>query len=97
MFEDETRVLMILPRQLVDRARSVAGRTTTSMRLPVSLQIVFRALIDEGLKRPGDEALLANIGRQAQTVRRIRSESRRRPAAPGVRRGRLTTAARKPS
>src|SRR2546421_9013484 len=97
MFEDETRVLMILPRQLVDRARTVAGRTTTSMRLPVSLQIVFRALIDEGLKRPADDALLANIGRQALTVRRIRSESRRRPAAPGVRRGRRTTSARKSS
>jgi len=97
MFEDETRVLMILPRQLVDRARTLAGRTTTAMRLSVSLQIVFRALIDEGLKRPGDEALLANIGRQAQTVRRIRSESRRRPAALVIRRGRLTTSARKPS
>ena len=43
MFEDETRVLMILPRDLVDRARELAGRTTTSMKMPVSLQIVFRA------------------------------------------------------
>ena len=98
MFADETRVLMILPRQLVDRARTVAGRTTTAMRLPVSLQIVFRALIDEGLKRPGDDALLANIGRQAETVRRIRRESRRRPPAPrGARRGRPSTPARKSS
>ncbi len=97
MFADETRVLMILPRQLVDRARTLAGRTTTSMRLPVSLQIVFRALIDEGLKRPGDEALLANIGRQAETVRRIRTESRRRPAASGARRRRPATSARKSS
>jgi hypothetical protein len=82
MFVDETRVLMVLPRDLVDRARGLAGRTTTSMKLPVSLQIVFRALIEEGLKHPGDQALLANIGRQAETVRRIRSEARRRPAAP---------------
>jgi hypothetical protein len=79
MFQDETRVLIILPQDLVDRARSLAGRATTSMKLPVSLQIVFRALIEEGLKRPGDHALLANVGRQAETVRRIRSEARRRP------------------
>jgi hypothetical protein len=80
MFEDEARVLIILPRDLVDRARGVAGRATMAMKLPVSLQIVFRALIEEGLKRPGDESLLANIGRQAETVRRIRSEARRQPA-----------------
>jgi hypothetical protein len=83
MFEDETRVLIVLPRDLVDRARGIAGRATMSMKLPVSLQIVLRALIDEGLKRPTDRALLANVGRQAETVRRIRSEARRRPAKPG--------------
>lgn len=80
MFADEARVLIILPQDLVDRARGVAGRATTSMKLPVSLQIVLRALLEEGLKRPGDEALLANIRGQAEAVRRIRSESRR-PAA----------------
>jgi hypothetical protein len=53
-----------------------------SMKAPVSLQIVFRALIEEGLKRPTDPGLLANISRQAETIRRIRSESRRRPEAP---------------
>jgi len=94
MFANETRVLMVVPRDLLDRARALAGRTTTSMKLPVSLQIVFRALIEEGLKHPGDQALLANIGRQAETVRRIRSEARRRTAAPPARgRG----AARSPS
>ena len=82
MFADETRVLMILPRALVDRARAVAGRSTTSMKLPVSLQIVFRALIEEGLKRPGEATLMANIGRQAEMVRRNRAEARRRVAAP---------------
>lgn len=83
MFDDEARVLIILPRGLVDRARGLAGRTTTALKLPVSLQIVFRALIEEGLKRPGDASLVANIGRQAETVRRIRSEVRRRSATPG--------------
>ena len=81
MFESEARVLMILPRHLVDRARVLAGRATTSMRLPVSLQIILRALIDEGLKRPADPDLLANVTRQAETVRRIRREARRRPTA----------------
>jgi hypothetical protein len=88
MFDNEARVLMILPRDLVDRARALAGRATVAMKLPVSLQIVFRALIEEGLKRPGDPAILANVGRQAETVRRIRREARRRPAmqsAPGSR------------
>ena len=82
MFESETRVLIILPRELVDRARELAGRATISVKLPVSLQIVFRALIEEGLRRPTNPDLLANISRQAQTVRRIRSEARRRPTAP---------------
>jgi hypothetical protein len=79
MFESETRVLIILPRELVDRARGLAGRTTISMKLPVSLQIVIRALIEEGLRRPTHPDLLANVSRQAQTVRRIRTEARRRP------------------
>jgi hypothetical protein len=81
MFVDEARVLMILPTELVNRARGLAGRATMSMKLPVSLQIVFRALIEESLKRPTDEGLLANIAHQAETVRRIRSEARRRPVA----------------
>ena len=81
MFESETRVLVILPRDLVDRVRVLAGRATTSLRLSVSLQIVFRALIEEGLRRPSDPALLANITRQAQTIRRIRRDARRPAAA----------------
>ena len=81
MFADEARVLIILPQDLVDRARGVAGRATMAMKLPVSLQIVLRALIEEGLKRPGDDALLANVRGQAEAVRRIRSEARRPAAA----------------
>jgi|SRR5688500_19893866 len=88
MFEDEARVLVILPRDLVDRARGLAGRAMTSLKVPVSMQIVMRALIEEGLKRPGDPALLANVGRQAETVRRIRSEARRRPETSPVPSGR---------
>lgn len=87
MFPSETRVLVILSRDLVDRARVLAGRSTTSMRMPVSLQIVLRALIEEGLRRPSDPGLAANVRRQAEMVRRIRRESRSRPTAPGSSRG----------
>jgi len=78
MFANETRVLVILPQELVDRARVFAGRATTSMKLPVSLQIILRALIEEGLRRPNDRALLANVANQATTVRRIRIAARQR-------------------
>jgi hypothetical protein len=78
MFADETRILIVLPRDLVDRARGLAGRATVSMKRPVSLQIVLRALLDEGLKRPTDPALVRNIDRQADTVRQIRRAARRR-------------------
>jgi hypothetical protein len=42
------------------------------------VQIVLRALIDEGLKRSTDPAVLRNISRQANTVRQIRRAARRR-------------------
>jgi hypothetical protein len=87
VFQSEARVLVILPRDLADRARVLAGRATTSIRLPVSSQIVFRALIEEGLRRPTNQGLLANVRRQAETVRRIRREARGRPAAPQSSRG----------
>ena len=81
MFSSETRVLVILPRDFIDRARVLAGRATSSMKMPVSLQIVLRALIEEGLRRPTDPGLLANVSRQVETVRRIRRNARRRPTA----------------
>ncbi len=73
MFEHKTKVLLVLPQDAVDRARVLAGKATTLLKIPVSLQIVLRALIEEGLKRNGDRGLLANIEGQAQAVRRIRS------------------------
>jgi len=73
MFEQKTRVLLVLPQEFLDRARVMAGKATTALKLPVSLQIVLRALIEEGLKRDGDRTLLANVAGQAQAVRRIRS------------------------
>jgi hypothetical protein len=73
---NKTRVLLVLPQDLLDRSRVLAGRATANLKLPVSLQIVFRALVEEGLKRSDDRALLANIESQARAVRRIRSAAR---------------------
>jgi hypothetical protein len=78
LLEDRTTVLLILSRQVLDRARIVAARATITIKLPVSLQIVLRALIEEGLKRSGDPAVLANVESQARAVRRQRSMARRR-------------------
>src|SRR5437899_6950578 len=76
MFANKTRVLLILPQDALDRARVLAGKATTTLKLPVSVQIVLRALIEEGLKRDGDRSLLANVEGQAHAVRRIRSLAR---------------------
>jgi len=80
MFEDRTKVLLILPQDIVDRARVLAGKATTALKLPVSLQIVLRALLEEGLKRDDHPALLANVEGQAKAVRHKRSAARRERA-----------------
>ena len=72
MVQNASRVLLILPQDVLDRARVVAGQATAALKLPVSLQIVLRALIGEGLKREGDRNLLTNIAVQAQAIRRSR-------------------------
>ena len=80
MFEDRARVLLILPRDVLDRARMFAGEAMTKLKGPVSLQMVLRALIDEGLRRERDRALLTNIEVQMRAVREVRSRGGR-PAA----------------
>ncbi len=81
MFENKTKVLLILPQDVSDRARVLTGRATITLKVPVSLQIVLRALIEEGLKRDGDPNLLANVESQARAVRRIRSLAGKRGGA----------------
>jgi hypothetical protein len=76
MFVNETKVLVALSQDLLDGARVVAGQATVTLKLPVSLQIVLRALIGEGLKRRDARALLANIEGQAKAVRQIRGARR---------------------
>ena len=104
MFEDKTKVLLVVPRELLDRARVFAGSATTKFKRPVSLQMVLRAFIAEGLKRNGDRAVLANVEDQVQAVLRIRSavgragraqrSERDRPAGASRRVGRRTQARR---
>ena len=104
MFEDKTRVLLMVPQEVLDRARMFAGSATTRFKRPVSLQMVLRALIDEGLKREGDRAVLANVEDQIQAVLRIRSavgragsarrNERARPAGTPRRAGRRPSQAR---
>ena len=76
MFEKRTKVLLMLPPDVLDRARVLAGKATAALKLPVSLQIVLRTLIGEGLKREDHPALLANIEDQAKAVRHKRSLAR---------------------
>ncbi|SRR5882672_5451160 len=77
MNEDRTRVLLILSRDLLDRARVIAGKATIALKLPVSLQIVLRALLEEGLKRDGQPVFLARIESHANGVRDTRIMARR--------------------
>ena len=88
MLENRTKVLLILSQDVLDQARVVAGKATITLKLPVSLQIVLRALIEEGLKRDDHPALLAHVEGQAKAVRRTRSmarQGRRAAEEPGDR------------
>ena len=77
MLENKTRLLLILSQDLLDQARVIAGRATTALKLPVSLQIVLRALIWVGLKRESHSALFADIERQARVLRQKRNRTGR--------------------
>jgi hypothetical protein len=83
MSENRTKVLLILSQDVLDQARIVAGKATITLKLPVSLQIVLRALIEEGLKRDDHPTLLANVESQAKAVRRLRSVARQGGRAEG--------------
>ena len=76
MLENRTRLLLILSKDMLDQARVIAGRATTALKLPVSLQIVLRALISVGLKRQSHAELFASIESQARAVRQKRSRVR---------------------
>ena len=77
MLTNRTTVLLVLTQDVLDQARALAGKETTALKLPVSLQIVLRALIEVGLKRDNHPALLAHVESQAKAVRHQRSVARR--------------------
>ncbi len=77
MFENKTRVLLMLTQDALDRARVLAGKATATLKLPVSVQIVLRALIEVGLRQEDRPVLLGNIADQAKAVRLQRSAARR--------------------
>ena len=80
MVENTTRVLLILPQELLDQARVLAGKTTAALKLPVSLQIVLRALLAVGLRPESRAAFAACVESEARAVhRRRRSGGRTRP------------------
>ena len=68
----EAKVLLSLSQTALDRARVLAGRATITLKLPVSLQIVLRALIGEGLEGAASPRFLADVENQAKAVRRRR-------------------------
>jgi hypothetical protein len=68
----EAKVLLSLSQGVLDRARVLAGRATITLKLPVSLQIVLRALIGEGLEGATSLRFLADIENQAKAVRHRR-------------------------
>ena len=68
----EAKVLLSLSQAALDRARVLAGRATITLKLPVSLQIVLRALIGEGLEGAASPRFLADVENQANAVRRRR-------------------------
>jgi hypothetical protein len=81
--DNRARVLLILSEDVLAEARVLAGKATVKLKLPVSLQIILRALIEDGLTRQNHPALLANIEAHANTVRRARRLARLQ-AKPGT-------------
>ena len=70
------RVLLVISQDVLDRARALAGKMTATLMLSVSLQVVLRALIEEGLKREDRPGLLANIESHAEAIRQRRRAAR---------------------
>ena len=91
MFSPKARVLLILPQPVLDRARALSGRLTATLRLPVSLQIVLRVLIEDGMARAQDRGFTAKVEHQAREVRRIRRGARVRERREALRAERSAT------
>ena len=79
MNEIRGRVLLFVAEDVLGEARVLAGRMTASLGLPVSLQVILRALIEEGLKRQDHPRLTGSIEAHANAVREARRSARRGP------------------
>lgn len=88
ILENRARVLLILSENVLAQARVLAGKTTVKLKLPVSLQIILRALIEQGLKQENHPALLASIEAHAHAIRRTRRLARARAGSETRRRSR---------
>src|SRR5436309_9635137 len=67
--------------------RSVlAGKATAALMLPVSLQIVLRALIEEGLKQDRERGRLNTIDGKTLSARLLRNKKSRAGGPAGERR-----------
>lgn len=86
--DNSGRVLLILSEDMLARARVLAGKATILLKLPVSLQVVLRALIEEGLKRDHQPSVLPTIEAHAHAVREARRLARSRASKPARRRRR---------
>lgn len=86
MEENRAGVLLILSESVLARARVLSGKATVKLKLPVSLQVILRALIEQGLKRENDPALLAGVEAHANAIRRARRLARRRAGSETPRR-----------
>jgi hypothetical protein len=84
--ENRARVLLILSETVLARTRVLAGKATVKLKLHVSLQIILRALIEQGLKQESHPTLLANIEAHANAIRRARRLARRRAGSDPPRR-----------
>jgi len=77
MNETRDRVLLIVSEGVLSQARVLAGRMTATLGLPVSLQVILRALIEEGLKQKDRRRLTGTIAAHANAVRAARRMARR--------------------
>jgi len=84
IFMNKTKVLLILTQDVLDRARVLAGKATAVLKLPVSLRIVPRALIEVGLEQEDRPVFLSNIGDQAKAVRLRRGAAASRMGCGGT-------------
>jgi hypothetical protein len=82
------RVLLFVSENVLGQARVLAGEMTATLGLPVSLQVVLRALIEEGLEQRRHPHVSGRIEAHANAVREARRMARAGPRRAAPRPGR---------